>query len=49
MLSNDLLRARLPMQYAYVFPSEAATVNENLHSPGSAAKMWMGVPAWVLH
>lgn len=24
---------------------EAATVNENLHSPGGTAKMWMGVPA----
>ena len=49
MLSNNLLQARLPMQCICVTSSEAATVNENLHSLGSTAKMWMGVPAWVLH
>ena len=38
MLSNNLLQARLPMQCICVTPSEAATVNENLHSPCSAAK-----------
>lgn len=38
MLSNNLLQARLPMQCICVSSSEAATVNENLHSLCSAAK-----------